>query len=60
MTATAEIRERTIDVHCNGRRVPTALWSLHANPGGHAAVPRSELKASREFLARKLKAERDA
>ena len=27
---------------------------LHANPGGHAAVPKSELKASREFLARKL------
>jgi dienelactone hydrolase len=32
---------------------------LHANPGGHAAVPRSELHAARAFLARKLKAQRD-
>jgi dienelactone hydrolase len=35
-------------------RIGTQDKRLHANPGGHAAVPKSELKASREFLARKL------
>lgn len=33
---------------------------LHANPGTHAAVPRSEREASRLFLARKLKGSTDA
>ncbi len=42
------------------QRIGTADKRLHANPGGHAAVPRSELEASRLFLARKLKARRDA
>ncbi|MCB1646235.1 MAG: dienelactone hydrolase family protein [Pseudomonadales bacterium] len=32
---------------------------LHANPGRHAAVPRSETEASRLFLARKLKGAQD-
>jgi dienelactone hydrolase len=41
------------------QRIGTADKRLHANPGGHAAVPRSELEASRSFLARKLKAQRD-
>ena len=36
-------------------RIGTADKRLHANPGRHAAVPRSELEASRLFLARKLK-----
>ncbi len=40
-------------------RIGTQDKRLHANPGGHAAVPKSELKASREFLARKLGATRD-
>jgi dienelactone hydrolase len=39
-------------------RIGTQDKRLHANPGGHAAVPKSELKASREFLARKLGARR--
>jgi dienelactone hydrolase len=41
------------------QRIGTADKRLHANPGGHAQVPRSELEASRLFLARKLKAQRD-
>lgn len=41
------------------QRIGTADKRLHANPGGHAQVPRSELEASRLFLARKLKAPRD-
>jgi dienelactone hydrolase len=41
------------------KRIGTSDKRWHANPGGHAAVPRSELEASRLFLARKLK-ERDA
>ena len=41
------------------QRIGTADKRLHANPGGHAAVPRSELHASRAFLARKLGAQRD-
>ena len=42
------------------QRIGTADKRLHANPGGHAQVPRSELEASRLFLARKLKAPHDA
>ena len=42
------------------KRIGTTDKRLHANPGGHAAVPRSELEASRLFLARKLKVTRDA
>ena len=41
------------------KRIGTPDKRLHANPGGHAAVPRSELQASRSFLARKLGARRD-
>jgi dienelactone hydrolase len=41
-------------------RIGTKNKRLHANPGTHAAVPRSELEASRSFLARKLKARDDA
>lgn len=41
-------------------RVGTADKRLHANPGAHAAVPRSERAASRLFLARKLKGVNDA
>jgi len=40
-------------------RIGTADKRLHANPGGHAQVPRSELQASRWFLARKLEAQRN-
>jgi dienelactone hydrolase len=40
-------------------RIGTSDKRMHANPGGHAAVPRSELQASRLFLARKLGAQRD-
>jgi len=36
-------------------RVGTSDKRLHANPGGHAQVPKSELEASRLFLARKLR-----
>ena len=42
------------------KRIGTQDKRLHANPGGHAAVPKSELEASRLFLARKLKTPRDA
>jgi dienelactone hydrolase len=38
------------------RRIGTRDKRLHANPGGHAEVPRSELEATRLFLSRKLKA----
>ena len=41
------------------KRVGTSDKRLHANPGGHAAVPKSELQASRLFLASKLKARLD-
>jgi len=41
------------------QRIGTRDKRLHANPGGHIAVPRSELEASRAFLARKLKARSD-
>ncbi|MBD3647202.1 MAG: dienelactone hydrolase family protein [Pseudomonadales bacterium] len=37
------------------RMIGTEDKRLHANPGTHAAVPRSERAASRLFLARKLK-----
>lgn len=37
------------------RRIGTDDKRLHANPGRHAAVPKSELEASRLFLARKLR-----
>jgi dienelactone hydrolase len=37
------------------KRIGTTDKRWHANPGGHAAVPKSELEASRMFLARKLK-----
>jgi dienelactone hydrolase len=40
-------------------RIGTPDKRLHANPGGHAQVPRSELQASRWFLARKLGARGD-
>jgi len=36
------------------QRIGTEDKRLHANPGRHAAVPRSELEASRLFLARKI------
>jgi dienelactone hydrolase len=45
--------------HVLFKRIGTSDKRLHANPGGHAAVPRSELQASRSFLARKLSAQRD-
>lgn len=41
------------------KRIGTADRRLHANPGKHAAVPRSELRASRLFLARRLKGQDD-
>lgn len=40
-------------------RLGTKDRRLHANPGRHAEVPRSELEASRLFLAKKLKARGD-
>ncbi|MCB1692606.1 MAG: dienelactone hydrolase family protein [Pseudomonadales bacterium] len=41
------------------KRIGTRDRRLHANPGRHAEVPRSELIASRLFLARKLGATSD-
>ena len=38
------------------KRIGTDDKRLHANPGKHVEVPKSELVASRLFLARKLKA----
>lgn len=42
------------------KRIGTPDRRLHANPGKHAEVPKSELEASRLFLARKLGAVADA
>lgn len=41
------------------KRIGTRDKRLHANPGTHVQVPRSEMVASRLFLARKLKASSD-
>jgi dienelactone hydrolase len=40
-------------------QIGTSDKRLHANPGKHVAVPRSELQASRLFLAHKLQARGD-
>lgn len=40
------------------KRIGTSDRRLHANPGKHAQVPRSEREATRLFLARKLEGER--
>lgn len=41
------------------KRIGTRDKRLHANPGKHVEVPRSETQASRLFLARKLQADID-
>jgi len=41
------------------KQIGTRDKRLHANPGTHIQVPRSEMQASRLFLARKLKARHD-